>query len=45
MRMKKKMRTQMRYSGYGEEKGVFYIGFLGHLERGGEGEGGNNGRK
>lgn len=29
----------MRYSGYGEEKGVFYIGFLGHLERGGRGKG------
>lgn len=32
----------MRYSGYGEEKGVFYIGFLGHLEREREGEGGGS---
>lgn len=40
MWMKKSDKTEMRYSGYGEEKGVFYIGFLGHLERERDGEGG-----
>lgn len=43
--IKQSVRTEKRYSGYVKEKGVLYIGFLGHIEGGQRGEEGCNGRK
>lgn len=43
--IKQSIRTEKRYSGYVKEKGVLYIGFLGHIEGGQRGEEGCNGRK